>query len=63
MLIDYTPFDNVQNVEKEITVTINLPMITNATSDKELFVGKTNGEIREIKVSIKPYETIFVELE
>lgn len=62
LVIDYTPFDNQEHTSKEAVVTISLPNVVNAKSDRELFVGKKDGHVKELRFNIRPHESVFIEL-
>lgn len=63
LAIDYSSFDNTPKESKEAVVEMNLPGIRGAKSDAELFVGKKDGEVRELRFPILPHGFVFVELE
>ncbi len=62
LAIDYTPFDNAEHKIKEAVVTVNSDFAKDAKSERELFLGKKNGYVKEIRFDIKPHEFVFVEL-
>ena len=62
MCIDYTPFDNMEHIEKEAVVNLSLGGIKSVSSEKEVFSGKKNGNVSELRFNIKPHETVFIEL-
>lgn len=63
LAIDYSAFDNAPKGEKEAVVRVSLPGVCNAKSDAELFVGRKNGEVKELRFPILPHGFVFVELE
>ncbi len=62
LAMDYTPFDNKEHPLKEAVIRINMDGVTDVKSDRELFVGKKDGFIREIRFNIKEHESVFIEL-
>lgn len=62
LAIDYTPFDNQEHGDKEAVIQISLPNVVDAKCDREIFVGKKNGCVKELRFYIKPHESVFVEL-
>ncbi len=63
LAIDYSSYDNAPKTEKEAVVEVNMPGISNAKSDIELFVGRKDGEVRELRFPIRSHGFVFVELE
>ena len=62
LAIDYTPYDNKNHDEKEAVININLDNIKDVKCERDVFVGRKNGSVREIRFKIKPRESVFVEL-
>ncbi|MBR3942297.1 MAG: hypothetical protein IKJ55_02980, partial [Clostridia bacterium] len=62
LAMDYTPFDNKEHSTKEAIVKINMDGITDAKSDRELFVGKKDGIVKELRFNIREHESVFIEL-
>jgi len=62
LAIDYTPFDNREHAPKEAVVKINLDGVHHVSSERELFVGKKNGCVTEVRFTIKPHEAVFIEM-
>lgn len=63
LAIDYTPFDNREHTEKEAVIHFNMDRLTNVTCGRNVFVGKKDGVVREIRFEILPHESVFVELQ
>ncbi len=61
--INYTPHDNKERVNTEAKIKLNIPGITKAKSDRKLFCGRKSGILRELRFEVKPYETVFIELD
>lgn len=62
LVIDYTPYDNDTHTVNEAVIRLNMPGVVDVKSDKQLFLGRKNGEIREICLGMKPHESAFLEL-
>ncbi len=62
LAIDYTPFDNAEHDIKEAVVRLNMDNITDVKCEREVFVGKKDGRVSEIRFDIKPHESVFIEL-
>lgn len=71
--INYLPHDNHEQYTPDATVKFNfkpqsaiigfdMPDLLDVQSDKELFICKENGIIKEIRFDIKPHETAFIKL-
>ncbi len=63
MAMDYSPLDNRPRVPHEARITLSLPEIRRAVSQRELSVlTGEDGVIRALQFSILPQETVFIEL-
>lgn len=62
LAIDYTPFDNREHSVKEAVVQIALPDVVDVKCDREVFAGKKDGCVKELRFSIRPHESVFLEL-
>lgn len=61
LVIDYTPFDNADHGIREAVVELNMESVTEIKSEREMFVGRKDGKISEIRFDIKPHESVFIE--
>ena len=62
LAMDYTPFDNKEHGGKEAVVQVNMDNVTDVKCDRELFVGKENGFVKELRFNILEHESVFIEL-
>lgn len=62
LAMDYTPFDNKEHSGKEAIVKINMAGVSDAKSDRELFIGKKDGIVKELRFNIREHESVFIEL-
>ncbi len=62
LAIDYTPFDNREQTVRQAVVKLNLPWVTEVRCDRDIFVGKENGIVKELRFDILPHESVFVDL-
>jgi len=62
LAMDYTPFDNHPHGEREAVVKLNMDGVFRVSCEREIFVGRKNGEVRELRFAIKPHESVFVKL-
>ena len=62
LAIDYTPFDNVERKPKEAVIKLNIETCKEVKCDRQIFVGKKDGIVKELRFSIKEHESVFVEL-
>ena len=73
MVINYEPHDNREHFskeavvsfsipDKEAVITLNMDGLADAECDKELFICKKDGIVREIRLTMKPHETAFIKL-
>ena len=62
LAMDYTPFDNKEHSGKEAIVKINMGGVSDAKSDRELFVGKKDGIVKELRFNIREHESVFIVL-
>ncbi|MBR6729087.1 MAG: hypothetical protein IKL80_02905, partial [Clostridia bacterium] len=62
LAIDYTPFDNKEHGVKEAVIRLHMDTVTGVSCNREIFTGKKDGKIREIRFNILPHESVFVEL-
>ena len=63
MAINYVPQDNRTYDIKEAVIRFNMDNLTDVKCDRELFVCKENGIVKEIRFDIKPFESAFVTLD
>ncbi len=61
LAIDYTPFDNKDRDTKEAVIKINADGVTDVKCDREIFVGKKNGTVKEVRFNILEHESVFIE--
>ena len=62
LAIDYTPFDNKEHPTKEAVVQVNMDGVTDVKCDRDVFVGKENGFVKELRFNILEHESVFIEL-
>ncbi len=62
LVIDYTPFDNREQTVRQAVVKLNLPWVKEVRCDRDIFVGKENGFVKELRFDILPHESVFVDL-
>ncbi len=62
LAIDYTPFDNREQTLRQAVVKLHLPWVTDVRCDKDIFVGKENGIVKELRFDVLPHESVFVDL-
>lgn len=62
LVMDYTPFDNVDRSTKEAIIKLNIDTCRDVKTEREIFVGKKNGIVKELRFDIKAHESVFVEL-
>ncbi len=62
LAIDYTPFDNQEHGTKEAVIQLNMDNVTGVLCNRNVFMGKNDGKIQEIRFDILPHESVFVEL-
>lgn len=62
LAIDYTPFDNREHENKEAVVRFNMDRLRDVRCNREIFLGKKDGVVREIRFDILPHESVFAEL-
>ncbi|MBR5157775.1 MAG: hypothetical protein IKW59_08425 [Clostridia bacterium] len=63
MAINYVPQDNRTYGIKEAVIRFNMDNLTDVKCDRELFVCKENGIVKEIRFDIKPFESVFITLD
>ncbi len=62
LAINYTPFDNKEHGVEQAVITFDMEGLKEVKSDREVFVGKKQGIVKEIRFDMMPYESAFVEL-
>lgn len=62
LAINYTPFDNRAEEEKQAIIKVHMPEITDAESAKDMLVAKKDGRVCELRFNMRPYESVFVKL-
>lgn len=62
MAINYVPYNNRQHDVKEAVIHFDMDNLIDVKSDRELYVCKENGIVKEIRFNTKPFETVFAEL-
>ncbi len=62
LAIDYTPFDNQTHGHKEAVVHVNMEGVRDVRCNREVFVGKKEGSVQELRFDILPHESVFIEL-
>lgn len=60
--VNYTPFDNQEEKPIEAVVKINLPDITEVSSDILVKAAKIDGKIKELRFDILPHGFAFIKL-
>ncbi len=60
LAIDYTPFDNTVQGPHQAVIRLDLPDAIGVQCDREIFVGKLNGIVKELRFDILPHESVFV---
>ena len=60
LAVDYTPYDNAPKGEREAVVHVEMDGVTDVLCDREIFVGKKNGEVRELRFNMRPHDHLFV---
>lgn len=62
LAIDYAPYDNQERTQREASVRLYIGDVADVESEKPLFVGRKEGIVQEIRFSVKPHESVFLEL-
>ena len=62
LAMDYTPFDNKGHGVKEAVIRLDMDNVTGISCKRDVFMGKKDGKIQEIRFDVLPHESVFVEL-
>lgn len=62
LAVNYTPFDNGEEKEKQAIIKVNMPNIAEAEANRKMLVAKKNGSVCELRFNMRPYESVFVKL-
>ena len=62
LAIDYTPFDNREQTQKEAVIKLNMDDVHSVSCDLPVKFAKRNGTVREIRFRIPVHGSAFIQL-
>jgi len=62
MVTNYKPYDNAERIDTQTVVRFDMENLADVESDREMFVCKKDGIVKEIRFNAQPNETVFAKL-